>query len=51
MPQIIRAELLRRKGLAIWTDLPPDDHGRPLAALERVFAQIKPVLDCLDRVL
>lgn len=47
----VHADLLRRKGLAVWMDLSQTDYVRPLVALERIFTQLRPVLTCLERVL
>lgn len=41
-------DLLRRKGLTIWNDMPATDWPTPLAALNRVFSKITPLLDLLE---
>ena len=40
--------LLRRKGLAVWADMPTADWPKPLAALNRRFGQIKPLINLLE---
>lgn len=43
-----QGELLRRKGLAVWGDLPATDWATPLAALNHVFNKVRPLLDLLE---
>ena len=43
-----QSDLLRRKGLAVWADVSPSDWASPLAALNRSFGQISPLIDLLE---
>lgn len=43
-----QSDLLRRKGLAVWADVAPSDWATPLAALNRRFGQITPLIDVLE---
>lgn len=37
--------LLRRKGLAVWREMPERAYATPLAELDRTFDQLAPLLD------
>jgi uncharacterized protein (TIGR02453 family) len=43
-----QGDLLRRKGLAVWTDVAPSDWTSPLATLNQSFGQIAPLIDVLQ---
>lgn len=45
-----RGDLLRRKRLLVWRDLPEPAHRAPLAALHAVFDALQPVLDRLQEI-
>lgn len=44
-------DLLRRKGLTLWRDLPGDTHNAPMATLNATFEALQPMLDRLQQVL
>jgi len=46
-----RGDLLRRKGLAVWRRLTPDQYETPLTAVSATFRDLKPVLDQLGQML
>lgn len=45
------ADLLRRKGLVLWRDVPETEHATPLAAIRSCYDDLEPVLQQLGRVL
>jgi len=45
------ADLLRRKGLALWRDIDKADHAAPLATITSAFQDLWPVLQALRPIL
>ncbi len=46
-----RADLLRRKSLAVWTDLPPTQFETPTSALRNAAQDLRPLFNALDAAL
>lgn len=45
-----RGDLLRRKGLTVWTDMPQADWTDPVQTLTRIFRHLTPLMQQLNRL-
>ena len=46
----LRAGLLRRKGLTVWRDLPPEQFATPQAAMAELFKALRPLFKRMQQV-